>query len=50
MKPKLLYWNVRGINEEMHLRVKNLLREWKVDVIRLEETKMELMAYNIVRS
>jgi hypothetical protein len=34
MKPKLLSWNVRGLNEwNKYLRVRNLLREWKVVTI-----------------
>jgi hypothetical protein len=34
MKPKNLSWNVRGLNEgSKHLRVRNLLRQWKVDII-----------------
>jgi hypothetical protein len=34
MKPKLLSWNVRVLNEgDKCLRVRNLLREWKVDIV-----------------
>jgi hypothetical protein len=34
MKPRILTWNVRGLNEEAkRLRVKNLLRLWKVDIV-----------------
>lgn len=51
MKPKLLSWNVRRLNEgEKRLRVRNLLREWKASVIEIQETKMELMSYSIVCS
>jgi exonuclease III len=48
MKPKILSWNVRGLNkEEKHLRIRNLLKEWKADVTSLQETKMEIMSYSI---
>lgn len=35
MKPKLSSWNVRGLNEEVdkHLRVYNMLKEWKANVV-----------------
>jgi exonuclease III len=51
MKPKLLSWSVRGFNEgARRLRVRNLLREWKADVVCLQETKMEDMSSSVVRS
>jgi exonuclease III len=51
MKPKLLSWNVRGLNEgNKCLRVKNLLREWKVDTVCFQETKLEVMSRSVVRS
>jgi exonuclease III len=41
MKPKIITWNVRGLNElNKRLRIKGLIREWKVDVVCLLETKM----------
>jgi exonuclease III len=34
MKPKILSWNVRGLNEgQKRLRVRNLLQDWKVDIV-----------------
>jgi hypothetical protein len=31
---KILSWNVRGLNEgDKRLRVRNLLRQWKADII-----------------
>lgn len=36
VKPRLLSWNVRGLNEGdkcMSVSVRNLLREWKVDIV-----------------
>ena len=41
MNLKILSWNVRGLNDSRKcLIVKNLLREWKCDVICLQETKL----------
>jgi exonuclease III len=49
MKPKLLPWSVRGLNDgDKCMRVKNLLREWKVDTICFQETKLEVMSRSIV--
>ena len=34
MKIKMILWNVRGLNDPWkHLVVKNLLQEWKCDVV-----------------
>ena len=41
MKIKMISWNVRGLNDpQKRLVVKNLLREWKCDVVCLQETKI----------
>jgi hypothetical protein len=33
MKPRILSWNVRGLNKKSKcIRISNLLREWKVDI------------------
>ena len=41
MNLKILSWNVRGLNDcRKRSIVKNLLREWKYDVICLQETKL----------
>ena len=41
MKLKMISWNVRGLNDpQRHLVVRNLLREWKGDIICLQETKL----------
>jgi hypothetical protein len=51
MKPKILSWNVRGLNEGVkRLRARNLLRQWKANIICLQETKLEFIPNNIVRS
>jgi exonuclease III len=36
MKPKIFSWDVQGLNErDKRMRVKNLLREWKTDIVYL---------------
>jgi len=51
MKLKILSWNVRGINElDKRLRIKGLIRDWKVDLVCLMETKMEVITREVVRS
>jgi exonuclease III len=45
MKPKILSWNVRGLNErDKRLRIRSLLRDWKVDIVCLQETKLEFVS------
>jgi hypothetical protein len=40
MKPRILSWNVRGLNKRSKcIRISNLLRDWKVDIICFQETK-----------
>ena len=47
MNLKILSWNVKGLNDcRKRLIVKNLLREWKCDVICLQETKLTGMDEN----
>ncbi|KAF5461862.1 hypothetical protein F2P56_017925 [Juglans regia] len=51
MKPKIVSWNVRGLNElEKRLRIRHLLREWKADIVCLQEVKLKLINRRIVRS
>ncbi|KAG6669188.1 hypothetical protein CIPAW_01G225900 [Carya illinoinensis] len=51
MKPKIVSWNVRGLNEyNKRSRIKNLLREWRADIVCLQETKLKLVTQKIVRS
>jgi hypothetical protein len=34
MKLSILSWNVRGLNQrDKRLRVSNMLRDWKVDIV-----------------
>jgi hypothetical protein len=51
MKHKILTWNVRGLNEgKKRLRVRRLLSQWKVDIVCLQETKLELITQGLVQS
>jgi hypothetical protein len=51
MKHKILTWNVRGLNEEKkRLKVRRLLSQWKVDIVCLQETKLELITQGLVQS
>jgi hypothetical protein len=51
MKPKILSWNVRGLNEgNKRLRIRNLLQDWKVDIVCFQETKLFSMSRRLVRS
>jgi hypothetical protein len=51
MKHKMVTWNVRGLNEmKKRLRVRRLLRQWKVDIVCLQETKLEMITHELVQS
>lgn len=51
MNLKILSWNVRGLNDiRKRSIVKNLLREWKCDVICLQETKLSSLDRQMVGS
>ena len=51
MKIKMISWNVRGLNDpQKRLVVKNLLREWKCDVVCLQEMKIASMNRQLVCS
>lgn len=50
MKPKILSWNVRGLNEQnKRLSISNLLRDWKVDIICFQETKVQGLSKSFVQ-
>lgn len=41
MKPSLISWNAHGLNDiGKRMKVRNLLRQWKVDIICLQEMKL----------
>ena len=51
MNLKILSWNVRGLNEkEKRLKVRNFLRSWRADIVCLQETKLEWITRELVRS
>jgi hypothetical protein len=51
MKPRILSWNVRGMNKRnKHLRISNLLRDWKADIICFQETKVHDISSSFVCS
>ena len=44
MTLRLLSWNVRGLNNPWKREVcKNLLKEWRCDIVCLQETKLSLL-------
>jgi hypothetical protein len=50
-KPKLLCGNIRELNEgDKRLRIINLLKEWKVGAIYLQQTKLEHMPCSVLHS
>ena len=51
MSLRLLSWNVRGLNNPQKREVcKNLLKEWRGDVVCLQETKLASINSALVRS
>jgi hypothetical protein len=51
MKLKLLTWNVRGLNDpKKRVVLKNWLRTWKVDVVCLQETKLDKVDERVIHS
>jgi hypothetical protein len=51
MKLKLVSWNVRGLNDPKKREVlKNWLRQWKVDVVCLQETKLNKVDWKMIQS
>ena len=51
MNLRLLSWNVRELNNpRKRLVCKNLLKEWKCDIVYLQETKVASIDTTFVRS
>ena len=51
MKLKILSWNVRGANDSSKRKIiKNYIRDQMVDLICIQETKIQAMSEDIVRS
>ena len=51
MNLKIISWNVRGLNErDKRLLVRNLIRNWRLDIVRLQEIKLELITKAVFHS
>ena len=51
MNLKLLSWNVRGANDNNKRRIiKSFVRKQKVDLLCIQETKIQLMTEGVVKS
>lgn len=51
MKTRILAWNERRLNKgKKYLRVRSLLKDWKVDIVCFQETKLDAMLHIIVRN
>jgi exonuclease III len=50
MKHKLMSWNGRGLNDgDKRPRVKNLLKQWKADIICLQKSKLGLISRSLLK-
>ena len=51
MKLKILSWNVRGANDSSKRKIrKSVIRKQKVDLMCIQETKIQVMSEGVVRS
>ena len=51
MNLNIVSWNVRGLNDkDKCLRMRNLIRMWKTDIICLQETKMAVINRRVIQS
>jgi exonuclease III len=51
MKPRIVSWNVRELNEkDKRLRIRGLLKDWNVDILCLLEMKLEYIYGEVIRS
>ena len=51
MNLKILSWNVRGANDNSKRKIiKSVIRKQKVDLLCIQETKLQVMAEGVVRS
>ena len=48
---QIVSWNVRGLNDgSKRLMVRHLLKQWKVDLVCLQETKLQSLSRGLIRS
>ena len=48
---KIVSWNVRGLNDgSKRLMVRHLLKQWKADLVCLQETKLQSLSRGLIRS
>ena len=51
MKLKILSWNIRGANDrEKRKLIKDVIKSQKVDLVCLQETKIQEMSNGLVKS
>ena len=51
MNLKLLSWNVRGVNDNNKRRIiKSFVKKQKVDLLCIQEAKIQLMTEGVVKS
>ena len=51
MNLRIISWNVRGLNDnEKRLRVRNIIKTWKANIVCLQETKLELITRRVIHS
>ena len=51
MKIKILFWNVRGVNNlEKRKVIKQFIRDYRVDLVCMQETKVQDMTLRMARS
>ena len=51
MKLKIISWNVKGLNDkEKGIEIRGLIREWKANIVCFQETKVEGVTRDVVRS
>jgi len=48
---RLLSWNVRGLNDiRKRAVIKSFLRDWRCDLICLQEIKLDVVSLSVIRS
>jgi hypothetical protein len=51
MSMRIISWNVRGLNDgNKRLQVRHLLKQWKADLVCLQETKLQSLSRSLIGS